>query len=335
MAKEYPTVAAIDFGTSKIAVLICEINPSGLEAVGFGQRESHGIRKGMIVNIDSTVMALQEAVDEAKALAGREIDFVIAGVTGSHVQAVGSNGMVPIRGKDVDATDIQKVIEAASAVNMPLDREIIQVVPEEFIIDGQEGIHDPFGMYGKRLEVRLQIISGAVTPLENLRRCLQKVDLKLTQFVSNPLASARAVLNQAERDAGVCVVDIGATSTDLCVYHDGAFRWLRSLPIGGMHLTNDLAVGLKTNLTEAQRLKHNYGAVVSEFYEEEIEIAGLADLEPRRIHRRMLSTILQPRLDEIFTLVKNELAAHGVDESLPSGVVITGGASTLKGLLLI
>jgi cell division protein FtsA len=225
------------------------------------------------------------------------------------------------------------VANCGSVGKVPPNREVVEVVPHSYILDGQDNIKDPFGMTGTRLEIRANVVSALAPHLHNVEKAAEMAKVDADALVPSVLASARAVLNQAERDAGVCVVDIGATSTDLCVYHDGAFRWLRSLPIGGMHLTNDLAVGLKTNLTEAQRLKHNYGAVVSEFYEEEIEIAGLADLEPRRIHRRMLSTILQPRLDEIFTLVKNELAAHGVDESLPSGVVITGGASTLKGLL--
>ena len=333
MGKNYPVVAGCDFGSHKIALLLCEMTPEGLEVIGFGQSESHGIRKGVIVNIDSTVMELSHALKEARDLSGREIDHMICGVTGAHIQTLASHGMVPLRDQEVRAADIQKAIEAASAVNIPLDREIVQMVPQEFSVDGQEGIHDPLGMYGKRLEVDLQIITGSITPLENVRRCLQKAGLKTHQFISSHLASARAVISEAEKSSGVCVVDIGAALTDITVYQEGALRFIRSIPIAGNHLTNDLAVGLKTNLSDAQRLKHTYGATVSPDLDEEIEIPGLAGVEPRFIHRRLLATILQPRLDEIFGMVRNELAKEGADESLPSGIVITGGSAHLKGLL--
>ncbi len=333
MAKSFPTLASCDFGSSKVCVVICEMTPEGLEVVGFGQSESRGVRKGVIVNIDSTVMALNEALNEAKNLAGREINYLVAGVTGAHIQAALSHGMVPIRDQEVRRQDIDKVIEAASAVSIPLDREIIQIVPQEYIIDGQDGIHDPIGMYGKRLEVNVQLITGSITPLENIRRCLQKVGQTAHQFISSPLASARAVATQDEKEAGVCVVDIGSASTDLAVFQEGTLKWIRSIPIGGVHLTNDLAVGLKTNLIEAQKLKHQYGALLSEFDEEKIEIPGLAGNDTRWIDRRLMMTILQPRIDEVLMLIRNELAKQGIDEALPSGVILTGGTANLKGLM--
>jgi cell division protein FtsA len=338
MAKNYPTVASCDFGSHKVCVLVCEMTPEGLEVIGFGQADSHGVRKGVIVNIDSTVMALTAAIQETKNLSGRPIDYLVAGVTGAHIQAVPSHGMVPIRDQEVTSVDIEKSIEAASAVNIPLDREIIQMVPQEYIIDGQDGIHDPIGMYGKRLEVNVQLITGSITPLENIRRCLNKVGLKAHQFVSSPLASARAVASQAEKEAGVCVVDMGAASTDLAVFQEGALKWIRSIPIGGMHLTNDLAVGLKTTLVEAQKLKHQYGAVSTDLSSmegivEQIEIPSVSGTDSRRIERRMLATILQPRIDEILSLVRNELAKQGIDEVLPSGIIVTGGTANLKGII--
>ena len=333
MAKNFPTVAACDFGSSKVSVLVCEMTSQGLEVVGFGQSESHGVRKGVIVNIEGTVMALQSALNEARQLSSRNIDYLVAGVTGAHIQAMASNGMVPIRDQEVKVADIQRAIEAASAINIPLDREVVQVVPQEFIIDGQDGIHEPLGMYGKRLEVNLQLITGSITPLENIRRCIQKVGLKANHFISSPLASARAVTLPEEKEAGVCVVDIGAASTDLAIFQEGALAWIRSIPMGGMHLTNDLAVGLKTNLNDAQRLKHQYGCSLLDEYEEEIEIPGLTGCEPRMIQRRMLSTILQPRLDEILSLVRSELAKEGADEALPSGIVLTGGTAHLIGIM--
>ena len=333
MARDFPILGAVDLGTSKVSVLLSEMTPEGLEVVGYGHRESHGMRKGIVTHLDSMVTSVTEAFEEARNLARREPDVVVTGISGNHVQTNPSNGMVPVRGSEITAHETAKAIETASAVNIPVDREIIQVVPEEFILDGQEGIRDPLGMFGKRLEVRLQIISGAVTPLENIRRCLGKAGLKVNHFVSNAIASAHSTLREDERESGVCMIDIGAAATDICVYQEGAFRWLRSLPIGGLHLTNDLAVGLKTTLQEAQKLKHHYGIVVSDYVDEEIEIPGLADLEPRRIYRRMLATILQPRVDEILGLIKNELSSQGLDDSLASGVVITGGGSLLKGLL--
>lgn len=333
MGKNFPTLASCDFGSSKVCVLVCEMTPEGLEVIGFGQAESHGVRKGVIVNIDSTVMALNEAIRETQNLSGRSIDYLVAGVTGAHIQAVPSHGMVPIRDQEVTQVDIDKATEAASAVNIPLDREIIQMVPQEYIIDGQDGIHDPIGMYGKRLEVNVQLITGSITPLENIRRCLNKVGLKAHQFVSSPLASARAVASNEEKEVGVCVVDMGAASTDLAVFQEGALKWIRSIPIGGMHLTNDLAVGLKTTLIEAQRLKHHYGAQTLGYDDEQIEIPGLSGCDSRRIERRMLATILQPRIDEILSLVRNELAKQGIDEVLPSGIVMTGGTANLKGII--
>jgi cell division protein FtsA len=333
MAKRFPTLAACDFGSSKISILICEMTPEGLEVVGFGQADSTGIRKGMIVNIESTVAGLQEALNQAKNIGNFEIDYLVGSVTGPHIQAISSHGMVPIKDQEVRDFDIQKAVEAASAVTIPLEREVIQCVPQEYIIDGQDGIHEPLGMYGKRLEVNLQIITGSITPLENNRRCLNKVGLQASQFISSALASSRAVLVPEEKDAGVCLVDIGAATTDIAVYQDRALKWIRSLPIGGMHLTNDLAVGLKTTLNEAQKLKHQYGCVFNTDLEAEIEIPGLAGNEPRVIERRLLATILQPRIDEILLLAQAELAKEGIDEALPSGIVLTGGTAHLNGIM--
>ena len=333
MAKQFPTLAAIDIGSSKVGVLMCEMTPQGLEVIGFGQSESHGVRKGVVVNIDSTVMALTEALREVRELAAREIDYLIVGVAGSHIQTLSSQGMVALRDQEVRRIDIDKVIEAASAVSMPLDREVIQVVPQEFIIDGQDGIQEPLGMYGKRLEVHVKVITGSITALENIRRCLNKLDLKPHRFIASSLASARAVGTAEEREAGVCIVDIGAASTDLAVYQTGALKWIRSIPIGGIHLTNDLAVGLKTTLGDAEKLKTEYGCAARGDLEVEIEIPGLAGNDPRMIRRRMLTTILQPRIDEILSLVRGELAKEGIDEALPSGVILTGGVSHLQGIM--
>jgi len=335
LAKNFPTIAACDFGSGKVAVLTCEIAPTGLEVIGFGQAPSRGIRKGVVVNIESTVESLGEALRESQSLSHREIDVLVCGVSGSHVQCVASHGMIPIRDREIRSSDIVRVLEAASAVSLPLDREVIQIVPQEFVIDGQDGIHQPVGMYGRRLEAHIQLVTGAVTTLQNIRRCLSKASLEAQHFVSMPLASARAVVSQEEKEAGVCVVDIGAASTDVVVFQDGVLSWLQSISIGVMHLTNDLAVGLKTNLVDAERLKHQYGSHLHSETEAQIEIPGLSGCDSRIIDRRMMTTILQLRVEEILQLVRNELAKRGADESLPSGIVLTGGTSSLKGIVNI
>jgi cell division protein FtsA len=337
MPRHSPILAAVDLGTHKIAVLLCEIASSGLQVVGFGQAASRGVRRGVIVNIESAADAFREALDQAQKVAGREVEFLFASVSGAHIQALSSHGMIPVREKEIKESDITRVIEAASAVHLPLDREVIQLIPREFIVDGEGGIKDPRGMYGRRLEVNIQLITGAITTLQNIRRSLSKHGPQNLRFISSPLASARAVLSAEEKEAGVCVVDIGAASTDLAIFEAGVLSAIRSIGLGGMHLTNDLAVGLKTNLSDAEKIKCQYGLSYSASPHssalDEIEIPGLSGQEPRLIERRMLTTILQPRMEELLELIRNELAKEGVDESLPSGLVFTGGASLTKGLV--
>lgn len=333
MAKTYPSLAALDFGSSFVRLLHCEINPEGLMVVGFGQAPSAGIRKGVIVNIDAAVESVNDAIDQATRLSRREIDYLVCGVSGSHIQSVPSNGMIPIRDREIRKSDVERVLEAASAISLPIDREIVQVVPKEFVIDGQEGIDQPVGMYGRRLEAHIQLITGSVTTLQNIRRCLAKAGLEARFFLSTPVASARAVLEDDEKTHGVCVVDIGASSTDLVVFQNGVLTGIKTIAVGGMHLTNDLAVGLKTNLTDAEEIKIKYGCLPGDRYEQ-IEIPGLSTSESRSIERRLMNSILHPRIEEIFSLVRGELSKQGVDEALPSGVVLTGGGSLLKGILV-
>jgi cell division protein FtsA len=333
MARQYPVLAGIDIGSSKTAVLLCEISPQGLEIIGFGQSESHGVRKGVVVNIDSTILSLQEALREAQKLAQREIDYAVTGVSGAPFQCMGSQGMIPLRDQEVRAQDIRRVLDTAATVSLPLDREIVQVIPQDYCVDGQEGILDPLGMFGKRLEVNVQIVTGSISSLENIRRCLSKAGLQSHRFISTSVASARAVAAPDEKEAGVAIVDIGAATTDIAVYQAGCLRWIRSLPVGGMHLTNDLAVGLKMNLKDAEVLKCRMGCPSGVNLEELVEIPSLSGGEPRQMPRRMVSTVLQPRLDEILHFARQELAKEGVDEVLPSGVVLTGGVTHLQGIL--
>ncbi|TVQ79547.1 MAG: cell division protein FtsA [Bradymonadales bacterium] len=336
MAKSFPTIAAIDFGTSKVACLLCEINPSGLEVIGFGESFSQGIRKGVVVNIESAVQSLEEAMQAAQQLSDREAHFVVAGVSGNHLQSISSQGMLAIRDHEIRQSDVHKLIEAASAISLPLDRELIQILVKDFVIDGQEGIREPVGMYGRRLEASVDLITGSITSLQNLRRALEKAGFVESRFLAAPLALGRAVLTDEEKEAGVCVVDIGAASTDLAVYEAGVLRWMRSLSIGGMHLTNDLAVGLKIPLNLAEQVKRLYGCPRSDADgEESFELGLSASGETRSVSRQMLNTILQPRIEEMMLLIRRELAKEGVDESLPTGIVLTGGSSQLKGLLPI
>lgn len=333
MAKQYPTIAACDIGSSKMAFLLCEITPAGLEVVGFGQSLSQGIRKGSVVNIDAASAAMKEASQEAQNISQREIDLLIVGVSGSHVSIIPSNGMQPIRDKEIRKVDVDRVLEAASAVNIPLDREVIQVLPQEFIVDGQDGVQQPIGMYGRRLEAHIQLVTGSVTSLQNLRRALSKAELQPQHFILNSLASARAVLRPEEKQSGVCLVDLGAASTDVLVFQDNMLRFVKSISIGGLHLTNDLAVGLKVGLAEAEELKLHYASVDQIDDEDEIEISSFNGLENRKIERAFLRTIVQPRIEEILQMVRNELSKEGLDESLPTGVVLTGGGAALKGVL--
>lgn len=333
MAKTFPTIAGLDFGTSKVACLLCEINSGGLEIIGFGEAPSQGIRKGVVVNIEAAVQSVQEAMNAAQDLSQREADFVVAGVSGSHIQSVSSQGMLAIRDKEIRRSDIDKVLEAASAVSLPLDRELVQVLIREFVIDGQDGVRQPVGMYGRRLEASVELITGSITSLQNIRRCIQKAGISHSRFIAAPLALGRAVLTEEEKEAGVCIVDIGSASTDLAVFEGGVLRWMRSINMGGMHLTNDLAVGLKVSLNEAESLKKTYGCPRQFETGEAIELQGFAGGDSRRISKQSMATILQARIEEILLLIRRELAKEGVDESLPTGVVLTGGSSQLKGLL--
>lgn len=335
MAKYFPSLAAVDLGSSKVSALLCEIAPHGLEVIGFGEADSHGLRKGSVVNIDAVAKSVEEALNEAQALARREPDFIVVGLNGAHIESFPSQGMLPIRDREIQAADVKRVLEAASAVQIPIDREVIQVIPQEFVVDGQEGIHEVEGMYGRRLEARIEIVTGAVTSLQNIRRALQKANVKAEHFLVNSLAAARACLSEEEKEAGVCVVDIGAATTEICVFQDSMLKWMKSLPMAGLHLTSDLAVGLKTNITDAEKIKKQYGCSLRSSKAEKVQIPGFGDGEDRFVSRSLISSILQARAEELLELVRNELARQGQDESLPSGLVLTGGASQLKGLNLI
>ncbi|MFQ5896932.1 MAG: cell division protein FtsA [Candidatus Methylomirabilia bacterium] len=331
-------VAGLDVGTTKICAIVAELMPyGGLNIIGVGQSPSRGLRKGVVVNIDSTVEAIRSAVAEAEQLAGLEIESVVAGVAGGHIRGINSRGVVAVSGKgrEVSATDVERALEAARAINLPPDREVIHVLPQTFVVDDQDGIKEPLGMSGVRLEVEVHIVTGAVTGIQNVIRSVNRAGLAVQDIVLEPLASSQAVLSADENELGVLLIDIGGGTTDVALFHDGAVWHTSVLALGGDHITNDIAVGLRTPVAEAEELKRRDGcaltALVSD--EETVEVASVGGRKARVLSRQVLSEIIQPRVEEIFTLVARELARTGLQDAATAGVVVTGGTSLMEGVL--
>ncbi|MFO0573465.1 MAG: cell division protein FtsA [Polyangia bacterium] len=334
MAKREELIVGLDIGTTKVACLVGEITDEGVDIIGVGTQPSSGLKKGVVVNIDATVAAIQRAVEEAEHMAGVEITQVYAGIAGAHVKAFCSEGVVAIRDREVRPGDIERVIEAAKAVNIPQDREILHVVPQEFSIDHQDGIREPLGMSGVRLEARVHIVTAASASAQNIVKCCTRCGLQVQDLVLEPLATAEAVLHSDEKELGVALLDIGGGTSDLVVYNDGALVHTMVLPIGGHQLTNDLAVGLRTPMTDAERLKHRHGCALTSLLSEgeTVEVPSVGGRPPRILQRTVLADILQPRVDEIFSLVRDELQRCGLADTLASGLVVTGGSTLLQGL---
>lgn len=334
MAKREELIVGLDIGTTKVACLVGEITDDGVDIIGVGTQPSSGLKKGVVVNIDATVAAIQRAVEEAEHMAGVEITQVYAGIAGAHVKAFCSEGVVAIRDREVRPGDIERVIEAAKAVNIPQDREILHVVPQEFSIDHQDGIREPLGMSGVRLEARVHIVTAASASAQNIVKCCTRCGLQVQDLVLEPLATAEAVLHSDEKELGVALLDIGGGTSDLVVYNDGALVHTMVLPIGGHQLTNDLAVGLRTPMTDAERLKHRHGCALTSLLSEgeTVEVPSVGGRPPRILQRTVLADILQPRVDEIFSLVRDELSRCGLADTLASGLVVTGGSTLLQGL---
>jgi cell division protein FtsA len=334
MAKREELIVGLDIGTTKVACLVGELTDDGIDIIGVGTQPCHGLKKGVVVNIDATVLAIQKAVEEAEHMAGVEITSVFAGIAGSHIKAFHSEGVVAIRDREVRPGDIERVIEAAKAVNIPQDREILHVVPQEFTVDNQDGIKEPLGMSGVRLEARVHIVTASVAAAQNIIKCCSRCDLQVADLVLEPLATAEAVLTSDEKELGVALLDIGGGTSDLVIYNEGALIHTMVLPVGGHQLTNDIAVGLRTPMSEAERLKHRHGCAMSSLIaaEETIEVPSVGGRPPRILPRTVLSDILQPRVDEIFTLVRDEIERCGLADTLASGLVVTGGSTILQGL---
>jgi cell division protein FtsA len=324
-------------GTTKICAVIAEAGAGGrLEVIAVGAAASRGLRKGVVVNIDSTVEAIKQAVGEAEQAAGLEVAAVYAGVAGGHIRGLNSRGVVAVSGKDreVSPADVARAVEAARALNLPQDREIIHVLPQTFVVDDQDGVREPIGMTGVRLEVEAHIVTGAMTSVQNVVRSVNRAGLTVQDIVLEPLASAEAVLLADEKELGVVLVDIGGGTTDVALYREGAIWHTAILPLGGDHISNDIAVGLRTSSADAEGLKRRYGCALTSLVsaEETVDVPSVGGRKARQLSRQILSEIIQPRVEEIFTLVARDLARAGFRDAATAGVVVTGGTSILEGV---
>jgi cell division protein FtsA len=327
-------LVGLDIGTSKVVAIVGECSPDGsIEVIGIGSHPSRGLKKGVVVNIESTVQSIQRAVEEAELMAGCEIHSVFTGIAGSHVRSLNSHGIVAIRDKEVTHGDVERVIDAAKAVAIPADQKILHVLPQEFIIDNQEGIRDPIGMSGVRLEAKVHIVTGADSAAQNIVKCVQRCGLNVEDIVLEQLASSFAVLTEDEKELGVCLVDIGGGTTDLALFSQGAIRHTAVIPIAGDQVTNDIAVSMRTPTQYAEDIKLRYACALSQLAnpDETIEVPSVGDRPPRRLARQTLAEIVEPRYEELFGLIRDELRRSGFEETIAAGVVLTGGSSKMEG----
>ena len=329
-------IVGLDIGTSKIVAVVAEMKPDGhYEIVGLGQHDSRGLKKGVVVNIESTVASIQRALEEAELMADCKIRNVYTGIAGSHIRSFNSSGMVAIKDKEVTEADMARVIETAKAVNIPTDQQILHVLPQEFIIDGQEDIREPIGMSGVRLEVKVHIVTGAVSAAQNIVKCVRRCGLEVQDLMLQPLASSMAILSQDEKDLGVALVDIGGGTTDIAIFTGGSIRHTAVIPIAGDQITNDIAMALRTPTQEADEIKLRYGIAKQALADpnERIEVPGLGDRGPRQLSRQALAAVIEPRVEELFALVQQLIRESGYEELLSSGIVLTGGSALLPGMV--
>ncbi|MEM1414667.1 MAG: cell division protein FtsA [Myxococcota bacterium] len=327
-------IAGLDLGTTKVCAIVAEQTDEGLDIIGVGSVPAKGLKKGVVVNIESTVQAIRAAIEQAETMAGVEINTVYAGIAGSHVRGANHEGVAAIQTREVTTTDVERVLEQAKAVPLPGDRQVLHVLPQEYIVDEQDGIREPIGMSGVRLEARVHMVTDASTSVANITKCADRVGLHVPEVVLQPLASADAVLSEDEKEIGVALIDIGGGTTDLIVYVDGAVVHTSVIPIGGLNLTSDIATGLKTPMAEAERIKIKYGCSSAAYVDEgeTIEVPSVGGRPPRTMPRQVLCNIVEPRVEEIFAACHHVLEQTGYVEMLASGVVITGGTTLLDGM---
>ncbi|MCK4621637.1 MAG: cell division protein FtsA [Desulfuromonadales bacterium] len=333
-SKRENLIVGLDIGTTKICCIVGNMTDEGLDVVGIGTSPSKGMRKGVVINIESTVEAIQKALREAELMAGCEIKSVFAGIAGGHIKGLNSQGVIAIKNREVASDDLQRVIDAAKAIAIPMDREVLHILPQEFIIDDQDGIREPLGMSGVRLEAKVHIVTGAVASAQNIVKSCNRAGVDVADIVLEQLASSEAVLSPDEKELGVALVDIGGGTSDIAIFSEGAIKHTSVLSIGGDHLTNDIAVGLRTPMAEAEKIKQAYGCCLTSMVgkDETIEVPSVGGREPRILSRQLLAEILEPRVEEIFSLVNREIIKSGYEEVIASGVVITGGSAILPGM---
>ena len=338
MAKktEKNIITGLDIGTSKIVALVGEVTPAGtLEIIGMGCHPSRGLKRGVVVDIEATVQSIQRAVQEAELMAGCEVRSVYTGIAGSHIRSLNSHGIVAIRDQEVSPADVERVLDAAKAVVIPADQKILHVLPQEFMIDNQGNIREPIGMAGVRLEARVHIVTGAVSAAQNIAKCVRRCGLEVNDIILEQLASSHAVLTQDEKDLGVCLIDIGGGTTDIAIFSDGAIQYTAVIPIAGDHVTNDIAMALRTPTKAAEAIKLQHGYAIPELASagEMIDVSSVSDRPGRKISVRALADVVSARYEELFSLVRHELRRSGLDEVLAAGMVITGGASSIHGAI--
>ncbi len=329
-------VVGLDIGTSKIAAIVAEIKPEGgFEIIGMGNCPARGLKKGVVVNIETTVNAIQRALEEAELMADCKIRDVYTGIAGSHIKSFNSQGMVAIKDKEVGQMDIDRVIETAKAVQIPNDQQILHILNQEFIIDGQEDVREPLGMSGVRLEVKVHIVTGAVSAAQNIIKCVRRCGLEVSDLILQPLASAMAVVSDDEKDLGVALIDIGGGTTDLAIFTHGAIRHTAVIPIAGDQITNDIAMALRTPTKDAEDLKQRYGCALSQLADpaQMIEVPGIGERGSRELSRKTLAEVIEPRVEELYSLAQAELRRSGYEELLSSGIVITGGSALMQGMV--
>ncbi|MBI3018668.1 MAG: cell division protein FtsA [Deltaproteobacteria bacterium] len=334
MPKKGEIIVGLDIGTTKICAIVGEKTDTGIDIVGIGTSVSTGLRKGVVINIDSTVESIKKAVEEAELMAGVEINSVYCGIAGGHIKGFNSHGIVAVKEKEVKDSDLRRVIDAAKAVAIPLDREVIHVIPQEYIIDDQDGIKEPLGMSGVRLEAKVHIVTGAVSSAQNIIKCANRTGLNVSDIVLQQIASSEAVLNNDEKELGVALIDIGGGTTDIAIFSGGSIVHTAVLSLGGNHITNDLAVGLRTPTPDAEKLKINYGCAMTSMIDKDqwVEVQTVGGKRSRTFSKKELAEIIEPRVEEIFSLVQREIIKSGYEDLLASGVVITGGCTLLSGM---
>lgn len=329
-------IVGLDIGTSKVVAIVGEVNSSGeIEIIGIGSNRSTGLKKGVVVNIESTVHSIQRAIEEAELMAGCEIHSVYAGIAGSHISSLNSHGIVAIKDREVMTQDVDRVIDAAQAVAIPADQQILHILPQEYLIDSQEGVKEPLGMSGVRLEAKVHLITCAVNAAQNIEKCIRRCGLDVEDIILEQLASSYSVLTDDERELGVCLVDIGGGTTDIAIFTEGSIRHTGVIPIAGDQVTNDIAMALRTPTMHAEEIKIKYACALAKLTgaDETIQVPSVGDRPARSLSRQALAEVVEPRYDELFTLIQAELRRSGYEDLIAAGIVLTGGTSKMEGVI--